>query len=63
MDFDLFLKRLETERSLEIVPMTRGQLVQLLTRVHVAEGMPVEQAKIYADVHVSVFIAELKRKG
>lgn len=53
------IKALRTARDLETVPVTRGQLVELLSRVHRAEGMKVEQAEIYARMLVDQWIYSL----
>ena len=41
-------------RDLETIPMTRGQLVALLMRVFMAEGMEYAQAEIHARMHVDM---------
>jgi len=55
-----FLKSYAEARDLEAIPMTRGQLVQLLIRLHVAEGMPYSKAEIHARMLVDVTFAHLK---
>lgn len=54
------LKAMRAARDLETVPITRGQLVELLARVHRAEGMKVEQAEIHARVLVDQWINQLR---
>ena len=47
-------------RNLEIVPITRGQLIDLMARLHRAEGMTIEQARIHAEMLVEQHILQLK---
>lgn len=47
-------------RDLETIPMTRGQLVQLLIRLHIAEGMSFAQAEIHARMQVDATFTHLK---
>jgi hypothetical protein len=54
------IKALRTARDLETVPITRGQLVELLSRVHRAEGMKVEQAENYARMLVDHWVYSLR---
>lgn len=54
------LKSLGEVRDLETIPMTRGQLVQLLIRLHLAEGMNYSQAEINARMQVDSTFIHLK---
>lgn len=54
------LRSMVAVRDLETIPMTRGQLRQLLIRVHIAEGMRCTQAEIHASMHVDQAFIELK---
>lgn len=60
-DIETFLKRQKEVRDLETIPMTRGQLRQLLIRINVAEGMSYSQAEIHASMHVDRAFIELRR--
>jgi hypothetical protein len=55
-----FMKSLAEVRDLETIPMTRGQLVQLLIRLHIAEGMNYSQAQIHARTMVDATFVHLK---
>lgn len=54
------LKSFAEARDLETIPMTRGQLVQLLIRLHVAEGMAYTKAEIHARMMVDTAFIHLK---
>lgn len=55
-----FMKSYAAARDLETIPMTRGQLVQLLIRLHMAEGMNYSQAEIHARTMVDATFIHLK---
>jgi hypothetical protein len=46
-------------RDLDTIPMTRGQLVQLLTRLYVAEGMSHAKAEVQARMQVDATFAHM----
>jgi len=52
--------RNNTVRDLETIPMTRGQLVQILVKLHLAEGMDYKQAEIHARIVVDAAFIQLK---
>jgi len=54
------LKSLGEVRDLETIPVTRGQLVQLFIRLHIAEGMNYSQAEIHARMNVDATFAHIK---
>jgi len=58
---DATLTELGRVRDLETIPMTRGQLVQLLIRLHVAEGMSYNRAEINARMQVDATFAHLNQ--
>ncbi|MET4210547.1 hypothetical protein [Bradyrhizobium sp. LA2.1] len=60
MDIDKMLREREAVRDLETIPVTRGQLVQLLVRLHLAEGMNYKQAEIHARTTVDATFAHLR---
>lgn len=53
------LDQIQAVRDLETIPMTRGQLVQLLIRLHLAEGMNYAQAEIHARYQVDATFVHL----
>ncbi len=61
-DIEAFVRRQKEIKDLETIPVTRGQLRQLLIRVHVAEGMPYTAAEIRADMSVAQAFIELRHQ-
>lgn len=57
---DKMLRERQAVRDLETIPMTRGQLVQLLIRLYLVEGMKFEQAEIRARIQVDATFAHLR---
>jgi len=47
-------------RDLDTIPMTRGQLVQLLVRLYVAEGMSYARAEVQARMQVDATFINMK---
>jgi hypothetical protein len=58
-EIDKMLRDRQVVRDLESIPMTRGQLVQILVRLHLAEGMNYRQAEIHARTMVDATFVHL----
>jgi len=54
------LKEYNLVRDLDTIPMTRGQLVALLMRAYIAEGMAYAQAEIHARMQVDQAFIQTK---
>ncbi len=52
------LDELKAASDAQTVPISRGELTELFSRLYRAEGMKVEQARIHAEVAVARLFAE-----